>query len=150
MKLDLVNFANNRSCGGQNSAFMGGGGNKPKCSNCKRSGHTDVDCRQAKKPPIRCYICGKPGNMAKECRSTTQKPNCEHCYMMGQTDDKCWQKHGGGPSGGKGQPSTQIIFTTSFNQDPCGFSLMASDNRCGDETMRDSGLTKGQRADAII
>ena len=48
VKLDLVYSANNRSVGGQNSAFMSGGGNKPKCSNCKRSGHTDTDCRQAK------------------------------------------------------------------------------------------------------
>ena len=79
--------------------------------------------------------------MAKECRSTTQKPKCGHCNKKCHTDDKCWQKHGGGPSGGNGQPSTQINFTTSFNQDPCGFSFMAADNPGRDETMRDSGLT---------
>ena len=136
VKLDLVNFANNRSGGGENSALMSGGGNKPKCSNCKRSGHTNADCRQAKKPSIKCYNCTKQGHMAKECRSTTQKPKCGHCNKMGHTDDKYWQKHGGGPSGG----STQRNFATSFNQDPFGFNFMAADNRDRDETMRDSGL----------
>ena len=48
VKLDLVNFVNNASGVGNNSALMSGGGNKPKCSNCKRSGHTNVDCRQTK------------------------------------------------------------------------------------------------------
>ena len=141
VKLDLVNFANNRSGGGQNSGLMSGGGNKPKCSNCKRSGHTDADCRQAKKPPIKWYNCGKQGHVAKECRSTTQKPMCGHCNKMGHTNDQCWQKHGGGPSGGKGQPSTQSNYATSLNQDPFGFSFMAADNRVREETMRDSGVT---------
>ena len=79
--------------------------------------------------------------MAKECRSTTQKPKCGHCKKVGHTDDKWWQKHGGGPSGGKGQPSMQSNFPTSFNQDQYGFNFMAADNRGRDETMRDSGLT---------
>ncbi|XP_063727203.1 uncharacterized protein LOC134854777 [Symsagittifera roscoffensis] len=121
VKLDLVSFANNRS----------GGENKPKCSNCKRSDHTNADCRQAKEPSIKCYNCGKQGHMAKECRSTKQNPKRRHCNKMGHTDDKCWQKHGGGTSGGKGatsQPASTRIHsgsvswrkTTGFETRRCG------------------------------
>ena len=85
MKQDLLNFANSQP---QPASALHSSGNV-QCNKCKRYGHKQAECTQAKRPE--CYNCGKLGHLAKECRSAP-KQKCDHCQMTNHTTANCRKK----------------------------------------------------------
>jgi len=131
LKLDLINFANDRKSNGQRE-IQGAYQSSPrptKCFKCGKLGHTRANCRSAAPPEKVCFECGNPGHFARDCRSFKPKFNTRPTQKKFETNFKRNETH-----------STVVTEQKGFSFNACNESETFDIQSCADIIV-DSGCT---------
>lgn len=80
-------------------------------------------------PPLRCFVCDRPGHRASDCRTKPQRVFCGHCRKPGHDARAC-------PSNGGSKKMTSCIVSTDQKSET---------PRCADDSSQDEYVASALR-----